>query len=121
MAVSCALERTFRAREKSHQTALTACTRGSAKIGRSSSIPIRALARTHPSRWDPLSAAEKLKPQRAKGRVLVVDDEESVRSFTARVLRDAGYEVAMAADGPEALQIADREAPFDLCVIDLMI
>ena len=35
--------------------------------------------------------------------MFVVDDEESVRTFAERVLRDAGYEVIVASDGPEAL------------------
>ena len=52
-------------------------------------------------------------------RVLVVDDEESIRRFTAAALAGAGYDVALAADGPEALEIAQRQGPFDLCVVDL--
>jgi two-component system, cell cycle sensor histidine kinase and response regulator CckA len=50
---------------------------------------------------------------------LVVDDEESVRAFAARALIGGGYDVALAADGPEALEIAEQQGPFDLCVIDL--
>ena len=53
-------------------------------------------------------------------RVLVVDDEEAVRSFADRVLRDAGYEVRVASDGPEALRVIEQQRPFNLCVIDLM-
>jgi CheY-like chemotaxis protein len=55
-----------------------------------------------------------------KLRVLVVDDEESVRTFAERVLVDAGYEVALAADGPDALRIAPLLGPFDLFLIDLV-
>ena len=58
--------------------------------------------------------------QRAKTRVLVVDDEEPIRTFIARVLVGEGYEVTLAADGPEALEIAEREGPFDLCVVDML-
>ena len=53
-------------------------------------------------------------------RVLIVDDEESVRGFTGRVLRMAGYEVHDAADGAAALEIAAQHGPFALAVIDLM-
>ena len=53
-------------------------------------------------------------------RVLVVDDEESIRRFAERVLRDAGYDVIVAADGPEVLRLVEQQRPFDLFVIDLM-
>ena len=37
-------------------------------------------------------------------RVLVVDDEESVRRFAEGALRHGRYEVALASGGPEALR-----------------
>jgi two-component system cell cycle sensor histidine kinase/response regulator CckA len=52
-------------------------------------------------------------------RILVVDDEEPVRRFVARVLQQAGYEIVMAADGPDALSQADGRS-FDLVVTDVM-
>jgi two-component system cell cycle sensor histidine kinase/response regulator CckA len=53
-------------------------------------------------------------------RVLVVDDEQSIRTFAGRALRDAGYEVAVASDGPEALRIVEEQVPFDVFVIDIL-
>ena len=53
-------------------------------------------------------------------RVLVVDDEEPIRRFVDRVLRDAGYETAMACDGPEALEVAQQFQPLDLLLTDVM-
>jgi len=53
-------------------------------------------------------------------RVLVVDDEESNRTFAKRALRESGYCVATAADGPEALTVIDAQAPFDLFLIDVL-
>jgi len=59
-------------------------------------------------------------PQR-RLRVLVVDDEEPVRKFVDRVLKDAGYETAMAVDGTDALETALREKePFDILLTDVM-
>ena len=53
-----------------------------------------------------------------QARVLVVDDEEGIRAFAGRVLRDAGYEVVVASDGPEALRIVKAQRPFDGFVVD---
>ena len=53
-------------------------------------------------------------------RVLIVDDEEPIRTFVERVLHHAGYETAVAADGPEALRIAKAQAPFHLLLTDVV-
>jgi two-component system response regulator MprA len=50
--------------------------------------------------------------------ILVVDDDPKIRSVLGRGLRFEGYDVQLAADGQEALQLA-RETPFDLVVLDL--
>jgi len=55
-----------------------------------------------------------------RARVLVVDDEASIRMFAETVLSDAGFEVITAPDGPEALRLVDQEAPFNLFVLDVM-
>jgi CheY-like chemotaxis protein len=52
--------------------------------------------------------------------VLVVDDEDLVRKFVERVLREAGYQTAIASDGPEALEVAAKLETFDMLVTDLM-
>jgi two-component system, cell cycle sensor histidine kinase and response regulator CckA len=61
-------------------------------------------------------ASDKRRPPR----VLVVDDEESIRTFSERALRDAGYEVLLATDGSDALAVAEAQGPFDLFVVDLV-
>lgn len=54
-------------------------------------------------------------------RILVVDDEPVVRRFACRVLQDAGYRIAAAADGAEALQaVGERSAKFDAVVSDIV-
>jgi two-component system cell cycle sensor histidine kinase/response regulator CckA len=52
--------------------------------------------------------------------VLVVDDEESVRKFVERVLREAGYRTALAADGTDAIEVAKGLRPFEILVTDVM-
>jgi DNA-binding response OmpR family regulator len=56
----------------------------------------------------------------SKGTVLVVDDEPTIVEIVARYMERAGYETYEAADGPEALRLADLHHP-DLVVLDLML
>jgi CheY-like chemotaxis protein len=51
-------------------------------------------------------------------RVLVVDDEASVRQTLALFLRRAGYEPVLAQDGEEAIGLLQRGTQFDLLVTD---
>jgi len=51
-------------------------------------------------------------------KILVVDDEADVRRFLTAVLEKRGHETLTAADGREALEIAEREKP-DLVILDL--
>jgi two-component system cell cycle sensor histidine kinase/response regulator CckA len=52
-------------------------------------------------------------------RILVVEDEASVREFTARALQTAGYDVVVAANGSQALELVERRGPFDGFVLDV--
>ncbi|MFJ1300840.1 ATP-binding protein [Pseudomonadota bacterium AL_CKDN230030165-1A_HGKHYDSX7] len=51
--------------------------------------------------------------------ILLVDDESAVRSLVAEVLRDLGYRVLEAVDGPDALVQLSSTAPIDLLISDL--
>lgn len=53
------------------------------------------------------------------GKVLVVDDEESIRTGLQYVLSREGYDVAVACDGEDALRRL-RSDPPDLVVLDVM-
>ena len=52
-------------------------------------------------------------------KILVCDDDKSIRMFFSAVLTRAGYTVQLASNGKEALDIMDREH-IDLAVIDIM-
>jgi CheY-like chemotaxis protein len=60
-----------------------------------------------------------------KGKVLVVDDEESVRQLAADILRHCGYEPVLAEEGGKAIELYKQEQetgkPFDLVLMDLTI
>jgi two-component system response regulator PilR (NtrC family) len=53
-----------------------------------------------------------------KSRILVVDDEESIREFLEIMLRKEGYEVTTAEDGQKALDTIKKKS-FDLVISDL--
>ena len=54
----------------------------------------------------------------SKGKILVIDDEDIVRLSCSRTLVPEGYELKMAKNGPEGLQMLE-EHTFDLVLTDL--
>ena len=53
--------------------------------------------------------------------ILLVEDEEAVRTLTGRVLHLAGYTVLVARHGPEAIRLAgEYEGPIQLLATDLV-
>jgi len=52
--------------------------------------------------------------------MLIVDDEEPVRKFVERVLREAGYKTTAASGGPEAIEVAQKMESLDVLVTDVM-
>jgi two-component system OmpR family response regulator len=55
-----------------------------------------------------------------EARLLVVDDEPGIRELLTASLRFAGFDVLPAADGEEALRLAEQYRP-DLVVLDVML
>jgi CheY-like chemotaxis protein len=52
--------------------------------------------------------------------ILVVEDNPDVRRLVLRQLRDLGYEVIEAANGPQALQVLDSDTQVDLLFTDVV-
>ncbi len=61
--------------------------------------------------------------QRGRGeRILLIEDENSVRNLTSRILKDNNYNVFAAADAVEAIQIFNAEhGAFDLVLSDVIL
>lgn len=53
-------------------------------------------------------------------KILFVEDDDSLRRVTARILRSQGYRVLEAGNGLEALEEIEREGPPDLLIVDLI-
>ena len=62
---------------------------------------------------------------KGSGRILVMDDDQSIRELTIAVLRAAGYEVIAVPDGTEAVELYRKAMgagdPFELVILDLTV
>ncbi|HOC67251.1 MAG TPA: response regulator [Candidatus Hydrogenedentes bacterium] len=52
-------------------------------------------------------------------KVLLVDDESTVRTTLAAYLEDEGLEVVPAESAEDALRIVERDGPFGVCIMDM--
>jgi CheY-like chemotaxis protein/anti-sigma regulatory factor (Ser/Thr protein kinase) len=57
----------------------------------------------------------------AEETILVVEDDDDVRAYTVEVLRELGYRVIEAHDGPSALRLLERQFRLDLLFTDVVL
>jgi class 3 adenylate cyclase/CheY-like chemotaxis protein len=89
-------------------------------VARSTGIRIPGVLKAKPVFSTASEVAETDRPVgAARGRILVVDDNEANRDMLSRRLEREGYELAVAADGTECLQRLETEA-FDLILLDII-
>ena len=68
------------------------------------------------------AACPKLLPEAAlEETVLVLEDDEDVRSYSVEILRELGYRVLEARDGPAALRVLDQQPRVDLLFTDVVL
>jgi DNA-binding NtrC family response regulator len=64
-------------------------------------------------------------PGNIQGRVLLMDDQESIRNMLAKMLFYLGYEVEFAEEGTKAVDLYKRamksRQPFDFVILDIVI
>ncbi|MBI1784334.1 response regulator, partial [Candidatus Sumerlaeota bacterium] len=65
-----------------------------------------------------MKSAANGKNQRAEGRILIVDDEWSIRDILMTILVAEGYEVDCAEDGDAGLKLIEQNT-YDLVITDL--
>jgi CheY-like chemotaxis protein len=51
-------------------------------------------------------------------RILIIDDEEDIRTYLSTLLADQGFQTVVAKDGAEAMKILQQEVP-DLITLDI--
>jgi len=61
------------------------------------------------------------RPVRGSGRILVVDDEDIMRTTSRAILESLGYEVLLARDGHEGLELFEKDpSAINLVLLDMM-
>jgi signal transduction histidine kinase/ActR/RegA family two-component response regulator len=64
-------------------------------------------------------------PLKGQGKILLMDDQESIRAVMDKMLRQLGYDVTLSRDGAEAIEIYQKALthgePFDVVIMDLTI
>ena len=100
-----------------------------AQLGGTLTLVSRPREGTTAEIWLPRAAeqpnAEEIENRQAIGaphdaRILLVDDEDLVRSGTAEMLSDLGYSVLEASSGAEALRLLRSGEPVDLMITDYL-
>ena len=87
--------------------------------GRGTSVHIY-LPHAEPGVIAPAVRSARKKPvERTSANILLIDDDNAVRTVTADMLRELGYQVLEAGSGGAALDLLDREtAKIDLVIVD---
>jgi two-component system cell cycle sensor histidine kinase/response regulator CckA len=75
-----------------------------------------------PTSSEPTSTHQRVAPAagRRTARLMLVDDDEAVRSVIATILRRAGHEVTVVSDAKSALEAADGIAGLELLITDVV-
>jgi PAS domain S-box-containing protein len=87
--------------------------------GTSVRIYLPRLSKTVPTE---VPEAERLTPEAAAAEtILVVEDNDDVRAYSVEILRELGYRVIEAHDGPSALRLLARQFKVDLLFTDVVL
>jgi two-component system cell cycle sensor histidine kinase/response regulator CckA len=90
------------------------------QLAKGTTIKILLPLTSEPAPSPPAGGAAE-RPRQARGRVLIVDDEESIRAVMGRMLQAEGYDVLRARDGREALrELEEVGGSVDLVITDLV-
>ena len=60
-----------------------------------------------------------MKREGRMGQILIIDDEQSIRSILFMILTELGYDVKVAENGEEGIALFDMISDFDLVITDI--
>jgi PAS domain S-box-containing protein len=85
-------------------------------------LPVRAVYTAPPAECEPIETEQQRREALAGVHILVVDDEQDVRTLLTLTLETYGAKVQAASSGKEALELLERQTPaghFDVLVCDI--
>ena len=91
------------------------------EVGHGTTVKIYLPRRTKEAAEADVTAAFPLPEGDVGETILVVEDDEQVRLISADTLRDLGYHVLEAADGPSALRVIEQGNKIDLLFTDVVL
>lgn len=91
----------------------------SSKLGKGSSFVVRLPAWKETGMFSKSKTSTETEEETGSGRILVVDDEEQVRSIMNKIL-SRKHKVVAVSSGAEALELLQIDRDFDLILCDLM-
>jgi DNA-binding response OmpR family regulator len=80
----------------------------------------RCIAGTAVIMFNELNKLEKLEKRRNDMKILVVDDDLHIQRLYKEEFEDEGYEVVIASNGKEAIDLFDNEVP-DIVTLDILL
>lgn len=89
-------------------------------LGKGTTFKILLPRYTGPVEIESTKAEHNIQDLTGGGRVLLVEDEDAVRMFSARALREKGYTVLEANNGEAALGMVERGEKFDILITDVV-
>jgi two-component system cell cycle sensor histidine kinase/response regulator CckA len=91
------------------------------KVGTTFKILLPCHVETQGEAAKPEVPADVVSDQSGSGTLLLVEDEDAVRAFSARALRSKGYDVLEARSGEAALELlGEQQKPIDLLITDVV-
>jgi CheY-like chemotaxis protein len=77
------------------------------------------------SKIKPIVKDKETKPLEGEGYVLLMDDDDTLRTTIRKTLNQIGYEIQLSSDGSEAVELYSKalssDKPFDVVIMDLTI
>jgi PAS domain S-box-containing protein len=91
------------------------------ELGQGTTVKLYLPRRTGVSQQEEDAEPDLIPEAASEETILVVEDDDDVRTYSVEVLRDLGYRVIEAHDGPSALRLLQRQARVDLLFTDVVL